>query len=247
MSEQAVAWGGATYERIAETFAPIHHRVVAALELRPGERVLDLACGTGGIALRAARAGAEAVGLDISSDQLGKARRAAAEEGLQARFDEGDCQELPYPDASFDAVASVFGLIFAPTHALAADEVTRVTRQGGRLALTAWPDDDWSRLGARLGREYPPGDNAREWGREQYVRSLLGELFDLRFEWGEWTVERGSADELWELCSTSVPPLKAWLESLDAERYEQARRAYLEFFTGGVVRRAYLLALGTRR
>ena len=95
----AEVWSGATYERLAETFAPIHDRVVALLDLAPGSRVLDVACGTGGVALRAARAGAEVVGIDISADQLAKARRAAADEGLEIRFDEGDCQELPYGDA----------------------------------------------------------------------------------------------------------------------------------------------------
>ena len=112
----ADTWSGASYERIAETFAPIHDRVVEALALEPGARVLDVACGTGGIALRAARAGADVVGIDISPDQLAKARRAAAEEGLAIRLDDGDCQELPYGEAEFDAVASAFGAIFAPDH-----------------------------------------------------------------------------------------------------------------------------------
>src|SRR5215471_16173803 len=89
----ADSWSGASYERIAETFAPIHDRVVAALDVQPGSRVLDVACGTGGVALRAARAGADVVGIDISTDQLAKARRAAQDEGLAIRFDEGDCQE----------------------------------------------------------------------------------------------------------------------------------------------------------
>ena len=107
-------WSGASYERIAETFAPIHDRIVAALAIEPGARVLDVACGTGGVALRAGRAGAEVTGIDISADQIAKARRAAEEEGLAIRFDEGDCQELPYGDAEFDAVASAFGAVFAP-------------------------------------------------------------------------------------------------------------------------------------
>src|SRR5512138_1365657 len=104
-------WSGASYERLAETYAPIHDRVVAALELEPEMRVLDVACGTGAVALRAARLGADVVGIDISADQLAKARRAADAESLAIRFDEGDCQELPYADAAFDSVVSAFGAI----------------------------------------------------------------------------------------------------------------------------------------
>jgi ubiquinone/menaquinone biosynthesis C-methylase UbiE len=139
----ADTWSGASYERIAETFTAIHDRLVGALAIEPGVRVLDVACGTGGVALRAARAGASVVGIDISADQLAKARRAADNEGLAIRFDEGDCQELPYADAEFDAVASAFGVIFAPDQERAASELARVCRSGGRLALTAWPQDDW--------------------------------------------------------------------------------------------------------
>src|SRR5581483_7544410 len=135
VSSAAQLWSGAAYERIAETFAPIHDRTVAALDLRPGDRVLDLACGTGGVALRAARAGADVTGLDISPDQLAKARAAAAAAGLEIRFDEGDVQELPYGEAEFDAVASVFGMIFADDAGRAAAELARVCRPGGRLVF----------------------------------------------------------------------------------------------------------------
>ena len=167
----ADTWSGASYERIAETFAPIHDRIVAALAIGPGAGLLDVACGTGGVALRAARAGADVVGIDISADQLAKARRAAEAEGLSIRFDEGDCQELPYDDAGFDAVASAFGAIFAPDHERTAAELARVCRPGGRLALTAWPEDEWSEVSERAGRTFPPGPDARDWAEEEHVRA----------------------------------------------------------------------------
>ncbi len=247
MSGPAALWGGASYERIAATFSPIHERVVRELALRRGESLLDLACGTGGVGLLAARAGADVVGLDISPDQLEKARRTAAQEGLEIRFDEGDCQELPYEDASFAAVASVFGLIFAPSHARAAAEVARICRPSGRLAFTAWYRDGWSRTGERLGREPRPGDAEWRLADPGYVRRLFGEAFDLRFEDGLWEVEAESAEAIWELVSSSAPPLRAWLDSLDPDRREEARQAYLELFAGGRLRREYVLVLGTRR
>jgi SAM-dependent methyltransferase len=243
----ADTWSGASYERIAETFAPIHDRVVEVLAPEPGARVLDVACGTGGVALRAARAGADVTGIDISADQLAKARRAAAEEGLAIRFDEGDCQELPYGDAEFDAVASAFGAIFAPDHERTARELARVCRPGGRLALTAWPKDEWSEVATRAGRTFPPGADAREWAREEHVRSLLGDAFDLELQDGEWRIEADSGEQLWELVSTSMPPLRAWLAEQSDEARARAEKVYLEHLASGVVARTYVLVIGTRR
>jgi ubiquinone/menaquinone biosynthesis C-methylase UbiE len=243
----AETWSGASYERIAETFTAIHDRVVEALAIEPGARVLDVACGTGGVALRAARAGARVTGIDISADQLAKARRAAEEEGLAIRFDEGDCQELPYGDAEFDAVASAFGAIFAPDHERTAAELARVCRPGGRLALTAWPADDWSETHARAGRTFVEDADAREWSKEEHVRRLLGDAFELELQTGDWRIEAESGAELWELASTSMPPLRAWLAEQNEEARARAEQVYLDYLASGVLARNYVLVLGTRR
>jgi ubiquinone/menaquinone biosynthesis C-methylase UbiE len=243
--DAASAWSGATYERIAESFTPIHVALVEALEPRPGERFLDVATGTGGVALPAARAGAEVTGLDISADQLAKARTAAEAEGLPIRFDEGDAQELRYEEQSFDVVASAFGVIFATDHARAASELTRVCRHGGRLGITAWPEDDWFRLNRRLRPDYE-GATANEWSKEDHVRPLLLE-FELRFDRGEWTIEASSAEELWQVLAASVPPLKAWLQTLDAAAIEDVRGEYIPLLGEGRLRREYVRVLGTRR
>lgn len=243
----ADTWSGASYERIAETFAAIHDRVVEALALGPGVRMLDVACGTGGVALRAARAGADVTGIDISADQLAKARAAAVAEGLSIRFDEGDCQELPYADADFDAVASAFGAIFAVDHERTAAELARICRPGGRLVLTAWPEDDWSEVHAKAGRTFPGEAAASEWAEEAHVRALLGDAFELELESGEWRMEAGSGEELWEIASTSMPPLRAWLAGLDDAARARAERVYLEALASGVLEREYVLVLGTRR
>jgi SAM-dependent methyltransferase len=243
----ADTWSGASYERLAETYAPIHDRVVEALALEPGMRVLDVACGTGGVTLRAARTGAAVVGFDISADQLEKARRAADAEGLAVRFDEGDCQELPYADAEFDAVVSVFGAIFAADHERTARELARVCRSGGRLALSAWGIDAWSEAHIRAGRTLPAGADAREWSREEHVRALLGAAFDLELRTGEWRIEADSGEELWELVSSSMPPLRAWLAEQTVEGRARAERVYRDFLAPGVLEREYVLVLGTRR
>ena len=243
----AEVWSGATYERLAETFAPIHDRVVGFLALDPGSQVLDVACGTGGVALRAARAGADVVGIDISADQLAKARRAATAEGLRIRFDEGDCQNLPYADAAFGAVVSVFGVIFGDDHARTAAELARVCRPGGRLVLTAWQTDAWSEVHAKAGRTFMLETDAREWSREEHARELLGDSFDLELQKGVWRVEAGSGEALWDLVSNSMPPLRAWLAEQIDEKRAHAERVYLEFLGSGVLEREYVLIVGTRR
>ena len=243
----ADCWGGASYERIAETFAPIHDRVVAALAIDPGVRVLDVACGTGGVALRAAGAGADVVGIDISADQLAKARVAADAAGVAIRFDEGDCQQLPYASGEFAAVASAFGVIFAPDHERAATELARVSLPAGRLAVTAWPKDEWSEVSARAGRTLEPGPDARDWAEEEHSRALLGDSFDLVFQRGEWRIEADSGDALWELTSTSMPPLRSWLAAQNDEVRAHAEEVYREYLAPGVLRREYVLVVGTRR
>jgi SAM-dependent methyltransferase len=245
LSYTADAWSGATYERIAEAFVPIHERVVEELELGRDERFLDLACGTGGVALVAARAGADVTGLDISADQLVKARAAADEEGLAIRFDEGDAQALPYDDGSFDAVASAFGVIFAADHARAANELTRVCAAGARIAITSWTEDPWFRLNARLRPAYEGLPSIR-WSEEDYVRDLFPD-FELRFERGDSMISAGSDEECWQLLSSSVPPLKAWLDTLDAAGREDARSRYLALIADGSLTREYVLILGVRR
>jgi ubiquinone/menaquinone biosynthesis C-methylase UbiE len=245
LSYSADAWSGATYERIADAFRPIHERIVTALAPATGERFLDLACGTGGVALIAACTGAEVTGLDLSADQLAKARAAADDAGLPIRFDEGDVQSLPYEDGSFDVVASAFGMIFAPDHAQAADEVARVCAPDARIAITSWTDDEWFGLNARLRPQYEGLPSIR-WSEEEYVRNLLSG-FELRFERGESTISAGSNDDCWQLLATSVPPLKAWLDTVGPEERENAAREYKQLLHKGSLTREYVLIHGTRR
>lgn len=243
----AEIWSGASYERLAATYAPIHDRVAALLAIEPGARVLDAACGTGAVALRAARAGASVVGVDISADQLEKARQAAAAEGLAIQFDEGDCQELPYGDADFDAVASSFGAIFAADHTRTAAELARVCRAGGRLVMTAWAKDAWSEVHTKAGRTFSHEADAREWSEEERIRELLGDAFDIELQTGSWRVEADSPAALWELLSNSMPPLRAWLAEQSDEKRARAEQVYLEFLAPGALEREYVLILGTRR
>ena len=130
-------WGRGSYEVTAERLVPAAAAVARRLGIRPGDRVLDVACGTGNAAIEAARAGASAVGIDQAERLVAVATDRAAAEGVDAEFVVGDATALPFGDDSFDAAVSIFGVIFADVQA-AADELLRVTRPGGRIVLTTW-------------------------------------------------------------------------------------------------------------
>ena len=243
-----------SYERLTSVLEPVHDELAARLGPRPGERLLDLGSGTGAIALRAARAGAAAVAIDSAAPLLDKAREDAGREGLSVQLDVGDVEYLPYEDAEFDLVGSAFGFIFAADHANVAAEIARVARPGARIGFTAWkPNPRVGELYRRFTEEPLEGREATEWGREDHVEDMLGEDFELEFVDGTLWVDAGSGEELWELFSTSSPPVMALLQRLDAERAEAFHRAFAELYEsyrdGDRIRapRRYLLTLGTRR
>ena len=248
-------WSVGSYERIAARFAPVHDQLADRLAITAGDRVLDLASGTGEVAFRAARAGATVTAIDLAEPMIEKARRRAEEEGLEVSFDLGDVEYLPYDDGSFDVLASAFGLVFAPDHANVASELARVSRTGGRLGFTAWkPNPKLSELYRRFTDEPIVGREAYEWGREDHVEDMLGEEFELEFEDGTLWLEASSGEEIWKLFSESAPPVIALIERLDAERAEEFHEAFVELYEsyrsgdGGIrAPRRYLLVLGRRK
>ena len=137
-SNAMIDWGLGRYERTAEELEPAAEYVVSLAELKSGERVLDLATGTGNAALLAARARGVVTGLDAASRLIDVARRRATDERVEATFIVGDVQALPFEDASFDVALSVFGLVFARDVERAFAEMMRVLRRDGRALLTAW-------------------------------------------------------------------------------------------------------------
>ena len=128
-------WGSAPFEHVAETIADVHAAIVEAAGPAEGKQWLDVACGTGDLAIRAARLGAEVVGVDFAPALVETAKQQASEAGLSIDFRVGDAEALPLADASFDVVTSTFGVMFAPDHSRAAGELARVAQPGGRLAL----------------------------------------------------------------------------------------------------------------
>jgi SAM-dependent methyltransferase len=249
-SGAADLWSSPGYERLAERLGPVHDELVERLAVGPADRMLDVATGTGGVAVRGARRGADVTGIDIAPGMLERARDSA--DGLTIRFEVADAQSLPYGDAAFDVVASCFGVIFAPDHAASAHELARVTRH--RLGLTAWrPNPGLAELYAQFGVDSPEGREPFRWGTDGYAEDLLGDTFDLVVEPRTWILQGADGEEIWRLWSTSAPPFKAMLADMDESRRDAFHRAYVayceRFREDGAVRvpRDYLLILGTKR
>ncbi len=250
MSDPAEWWGEGAYEQLAERLAPVHDELVAALAPHDGETWLDAATGTGEVALRAARAGAHVTAFDFSPGMLEKARRRL--KGIDIRLDRADARDLPYERASFDVVASCFGVIFPPEREQVAAELGRVCRPAGRLGITAWlPDDEmneaWSPF---IGSEPLPID---AWGDPAEVERLLGQDFELEIERRTWSLTGSDGADVWGFLSASAPPIRVLLAAVGEEVGEQLRKAYVTVSErhqdGGEVRypMEYLLVLGTRR
>lgn len=249
----ARVWGSAPFERAAATIADMHDALVASLEPQPGERWLDLACGAGDVAFRAAEAGAVVTGSDLAPVLIETAKRRAAEAGLEVTLEVADCEALPYENESFDIVSSSIGVIFAPDHAAVASELARVTRPGGRLGLTSWlseeDDDDsfeqW--MGGTVG-------SPSQWGVATYVQRRLEPWFDLRIDELSTPHVGEDAAAMWRNLRDSHGPIHdAWLSLDDAGRAtmdaEEIADLELHRDEDGVIRkpRWYLLINGVRR
>src|SRR5918992_3187510 len=229
---QSVMWGIGPYQRITETIADIHEVVVERLAPDSGDRWLDLACGTGAIAERAAAAGARVTGLDLAPVLIETAKERAAELGLEIEYVVGDVERLALADASFDKVSSTCGIMFSPDHEAAARELARVTAPGGRIALANWTPTGGLAKMFKVMAPYqaaPPPRSPFDWGDENRVRELLGDDFELELSEGVSTLTTPSAEAYWELFSTSYGPTKTLAESL-GDRREELPRDWVELF-----------------
>ncbi|QIM22275.1 class I SAM-dependent methyltransferase [Phycicoccus sp. HDW14] len=195
-------WALGDYPSVADlvipTLGPI---LVAACDVRAGERVLDVAAGSGNASLPAARTGADVTASDLTPELLDAGRTRAEAAGLELLWDVADAEDLPYPDATFDVVMSCVGVMFAPIHEAAADELVRVCRPGGRIGLIAWtPEGFIGRLLAALRPWAPPPPAGAQppplWGSEDHVRGLLGDaVTDVRAERRDLVVDAFTAPE----------------------------------------------------
>lgn len=171
-------WIDGDFGKIARSLEPAAEEFVSRRSVAPEMRVLDVGCGSGNVALPAARAGATVTGLDIAPNLLEQARQRAREEGLDIAFEEGDVEDLPFPDGAFDLVLSMFGAMFAPRPERAAAEMLRVCRPRGKVAMANWTPTGFSGQMFRLVASHvppPPVPSPALWGDEQVARERLSD------------------------------------------------------------------------
>jgi SAM-dependent methyltransferase len=170
-------WMAGDFGQVARVIEKCAEEFIDRLALSPGSRVLDVACGSGNLAVPAAQKGANVTGVDIATNLLEQARERATSSGLSIQFDEGDAEQLPYDDGSFDTVVTMFGAMFAPRPELVAKELTRVCRPGGRIAMANWtPGGFIGQMFKTTGKHVaPPPDmpSPIKWGEEETVRERL--------------------------------------------------------------------------
>jgi ubiquinone/menaquinone biosynthesis C-methylase UbiE len=202
-------WAAGNWDSFAGLLEPVGALVLDRIDVRRGLDLVDVGTGTGGnVAIPAARRGANVVGLDVAPELFESARRRAAEAGVEIEWVEGDAQDLPFEDESFDRVVSTFGAMFAPDHERAAGELVRVCRAGGRVAMTNWVNDDYNgELFKLTGSFLPPPAGVQPpalWGVESHVEDVFApadamptiarESFDLEFTSVEDAVDQYATD-----------------------------------------------------
>ena len=229
-------WAMGDYDRFARatvwSLGPI---LVDACGIRPGHRVLDVAAGTGNVAIRAAMKGASVVACDLTPEHFAHGRQGAAKAGVDVEWTEGDAEALPFDDSAFDVVTSCFGAMFAPDHQAVADELVRVCRPGGTIGLIGFTPEgiggEFFALLAPYAPAAPAGANPPVlWGSEEHVRMLFGGRVS-PFTFSRQTyIERAPSPEAYcRLFTEAFGPLVAIRASLDDdERRAELDRRFLE-------------------
>jgi len=236
---QRAIWAAGDWPRFAPIIQEVADLVVAEIGVDRGHDFLDVATGSGNAAMAAASRGANVTGLDFVPELVEAARRRAADDGVSAEFVEGDAEDLPFAEASFDRVTSIFGVMFAPNHQPAAGELVRVARPGGAIGVAAWtPEGLNGQMFKTLGAHMPPPPEGLTppamWGNEEHVRSLFSQ------PGLEVSCEKRTVDFVWE-------SLESWLDHCESHLGPTVMaKALLEPQGRWEGARADLLALGGR-
>lgn len=234
------AWALGDYHRFAkETVWECGRELVEACGISTGQRVLDVAAGTGNTAIRAAEAGATVVASDLTPENFDAGRLEAAERGVDLDWIEADAEALPFQDSEFDAVTSSFGAMFAPRHQTVADEMIRVCRPGGTIGMLNFtPEGLFKDLFAALAPFMPPPPDDSQppalWGREDHVEDLFGDrVASLEMTRRHYVERAATPIDYREFFKETFGPVVATYASLEdqPERIEALDRGFLQFAT----------------
>lgn len=216
-------WSAGDFDAIADRIRDVGRGLVERLGISADERVLDVACGTGNVSIPAAATGAKVTGLDISPKLLEDAKRNAENAGVEIEFIEGDAQDLPFDDNTFDVVTSTFGCMFAPDHAKTAAEIVRVLRPGGRFGVAAWrPEGNIGKFFMTVVKYAPPPPEGFQppplWGVRDHVTEIFaptGAEIEFSDSAAHWRFE--SIDETVNEYSEKFGPIVVLREQLEAD------------------------------
>lgn len=223
---QRAAWSTGDYAVVGTTLQIVGEDLCEAVDLRAGMKVLDVAAGNGNATLAAARRFAEVTSTDYVPSLLAAGRRRAEAEGLAIAFQEADAEALPFPDGAFDVVLSTFGVMFTPDQPLAAAELLRVTRDGGRIGLANWtPTGFVGRLFKMIGGYVPPAPGLEPpslWGTEERLHVLFpAPGAKVRTRRREFTFRYRTAEHFVEIFRTFYGPMNKTFAALDGDRPRQ--------------------------
>jgi SAM-dependent methyltransferase len=255
---QQATWASGDFARVATLIVPMAELVCDAADLRAGDRVLDVACGSGNGAIAAARLNCEVTGVDYVPALIDRARERAAAERLDIDFEIGDAEALPYADASFDATMTVVGSMFAPDHYKAAAELVRVTKPGGTIATVSWrPSGFIGDIFRTTGKHVPPPAGLSSpllWGTEEHLAEIFGDTVEWThreraFVW-RFTSPAALVDTFAQYYGPTVKALEAAGAGSDAllEDLEQLAASKDELGDPGAIRipATYLESIGRR-
>ncbi len=250
--------GWALFVPLEAYTTPPAAKLVAFAPVQRGDQVLDVGCGTGVVAVTAARAGGMVKALDLSPVLLERARWNADTAGVAVEFTEGDAEALPYPDASFDVVLSQYGHMFAPRPEVAVAEMLRVLKPGGRIAFSTWPPELFiGRMFNLVGAYLPPPPGVMPvslWGDPNIVRERLGDrVTDLSFEREAMYVPALSPQHVRNSFESTAAPVIKLVQTLQSDATRLSRfRAELEtliatFTRNNLLRQQFLMTRATKR
>ena len=233
-------WSEGDFGVIAKIIEAEGEDFIKRLNIPKGVKVLDVACGTGNLAIPVARGGAEVCGVDIVEDLIKQAKERAASEKLNAKFEVGDAEALPYKDNEFDYVVTMFGAMFAPRPEVTAGELVRVTKPGGTIAMANWTPDGFVGTFFKLGASYappPPVPPPILWGDEAMVKQRFGnQISDLKMK--RWTFTQTipmSPAEATEHFITYFGPTKTLYGMLDEATREKFKNDLKNLWTSNNV------------
>jgi ubiquinone/menaquinone biosynthesis C-methylase UbiE len=230
-------WSSGDFASAMHTIATVGPRAVEAAGVTGDDVVLDVACGSGNATIPAAKTGAKVTGIDLTPSLLEAGKAAAKEAGVEIEWIEGDAQKLPFDDASFDVVTSVFGSMFVPDQRTEAQEIARVLKPGGRMAVCAWtPEGTVGGMFITTAKHRPPPPEGFQppilWGNEDHVRQLFeGTGVDLDIERTAVEFKSDSLEEFFDEMERDLPPMVASKALLEPEgKYEPLREDLLALY-----------------